>query len=155
MEGLLFLLLMGWIFKNIGKSASKKKKIRTVISNHGKVVLDEKQKAKIQQAHEAVQQMVLPVAEMTRQQPGEGECDPEHMHSAEGEYRGSMEAPATEGIDFCDPSLEHVRMESVEPESVYAGEIGRQPALDLSPRGIYQGIVMSEILARPASRRYQ
>lgn len=153
MESLLFLLLLGWIFNKISKAPKKKKS--PAVSQPVKVVMSEKQKEKIQQARQAMQQMSMPVEETSFSQPGEGECDPEHMHSAEGEYRGSMDAAATEGVDFCDPSLEHVRTKTADPESVYANEIGNGPALDLSPRGIYQGIVMSEILTRPAYRRYR
>ena len=155
MEGLLFLLLMGWIVKTMNKAAHRTQKGKTAARPSVKAVLNEAQKAKIQQARQTMQQMTMPLEEAEYQSPAEGECAPEHMHSSEGEYRGSMEAVATEGMDFCDPSLEHVRTEEAEPESVYANEIGKQPVLDFSPRGIYQGVAMSEILARPARRRYQ
>lgn len=153
MEGLLFLLLMGWIFKNIRKTKAPKKKMQTVDRKPERVVLDENQKEKIQQARQKMQQMMMPAEEMMPVQPAEGECAPEHMHSSEGEYRGSMETVTTEGMDFCDPALEHVRQEMKDPESVYANEIGSEQTLDLSPQGIYQGVVMSEILSRPVCRR--
>lgn len=153
MEGLLILLLIGWTVKSLSQAALRSKKGNTAAQPSVKVVLDEAQKVKIQQARQMMQQMTIPMEEEEYRAPAEGECAPEHMHSAEGEYRGSMEAVATEGMDFCDPALEHARRISPDPESVYAGEIGSQPVLDLSSRGIYQAVVMSEVLARPAQRR--
>lgn len=85
----------------------------------------------------------------------------EHEPLAEGEshaapnaaeYMGSLHETSTEGEDLCDPELEHSRPSPDAPDSVYAGEIGREPMLDFSAKGLYQGIVMSEILARPSRR---
>ncbi len=82
-------------------------------------------------------------------------------HTVPGEgvatYMGSLHETSAEGEDLCDPMLAHDRSTPVAPESVYAGEIGREAVLDFSPRGLYQGIVMSEILTRPAqrARRYR
>ena len=68
------------------------------------------------------------------------------------EYTGSLGIDTDEGRDTCDPELEHDRSERIDPHSVYADEIGAEPLLDLSPKGLYQGMVMSEILTRPADR---
>lgn len=76
----------------------------------------------------------------------------ESVQESRMEYRGSMNADSFEGECICDPELEHERAAMADPACVYAGEIGRAPALDLSSAGIYQGIVMSEILTRPAQR---
>ena len=77
---------------------------------------------------------------------------------AEGEGYSILRAeqqvmqPSGEGEDRCDPSLGHHRV--VEPESVYAQEITDEgKKLDLSAQGVWQGVVMSEVLARPAAAR--
>ncbi len=57
-----------------------------------------------------------------------------------------------EGECICDPELEHERESVSEPESVYTGEIGKERLVDYSPRGILQGVIMSEILTRPSKR---
>ena len=73
--------------------------------------------------------------------------------SAEGQsHMGSLMAESTEGVDLCDPELEHDRVITPNPHSVYADEIGAEYKLDLSPNGLWQGVVMSEILTRPAER---
>ena len=66
---------------------------------------------------------------------------------------GSMMYDSSEGECICDPELEHEREIKVEPESVYANQIGREPLLDFSSKGILQGVVMNEILTRPTQRR--
>ena len=67
-------------------------------------------------------------------------------------YRGSLNAQSNEGECACDPSLEHEREAYSDPDSVYATEIGDAAKLDFSPQGIMQGVVMSEVLKRPAQR---
>ena len=71
------------------------------------------------------------------------------------EYVGSLGSGSTEGEDVCDPSLQHGES-SLEDElnPIYATAISTQePMLDLSKKGLLQGIVMSEILTRPAQRK--
>lgn len=67
------------------------------------------------------------------------------------DYEGSLGGGSSEGIDTCDPSLEHGRRQPA-ADSVYADEIGGEPLIDISPRAVMHGIVMSEILTRPAQR---
>ncbi len=76
--------------------------------------------------------------------PAEGESYAETM--------GSMAFDSTEGECICDPELEHERVTEVDPQSVYANEIGAEPVLDFSAKGILQGVIMSEVLTRPAQR---
>ena len=63
-----------------------------------------------------------------------------------------MQVNSTEGECICDPELEHEREKEPVPTSVYAGEIGKEPLVDFSARGVLQGFVMSEILTRPVQR---
>lgn len=83
------------------------------------------------------------------QAAGEGQS----VYAPPPEYAGSMYMDSTEGEDLCDPALEHDRPERTDPHSVYANEIGVQHRLDFSPEGLWQGVVMSEILTRPADRQ--
>ena len=154
MEGLIFLLLMYWLFskaKKTGKKGGKQKKLADRI---------------IRQLERAVQpdpkESPAPVREMQAvpafQPLAEGESSMAYTQDVHGcvseheEYMGSMNADTAEGEDACDVVLAHECPERMDPESVYAGEIGREPAVDLSAKGIYQGVVMSEILARPQRR---
>ena len=66
---------------------------------------------------------------------------------------GSLRADTSEGEDACDLSLGHESLENLEPQSIYASQIGMESPLDFSPKALYQGIVMSEILTRPSERR--
>ena len=76
-----------------------------------------------------------------------------HGHpSRRAEYMGSMAADTSEGEDACDVSLQHERFEVPDRNSVYSHEIGSESTLDLSYQGIYQGIVMAEVLKRPQFR---
>ena len=151
MEGLLFVLLIAWLFSK-GKKAGKKGRKRTA------------------EVLRQMQQAVQTSPPKTSGQPREPEAVPAFQPLAEGqshmaftqdvhgcvskheEYMGSMHADTSEGEDACELILEHEREDRTEPESVYAGEIGKEPLLDLSAKGIYQGVVMSEILARPHRR---
>lgn len=151
MEGLLFVLLIAWLLGK-GKKKGKKRRNRTA------------------EAFRQMQQAVQTPAQKAPEQPQEPEAVPAFQPLAEGqshmaftedahgcvsereEYMGSMHADTSEGEDACDPALEHERAPAFEPESVYAGEIGGEPLLDLSAKGIYQGVVMSEILTMPARR---
>ena len=84
---------------------------------------------------------------------GEGESAAAGTEQVEGVSSGSLMAESTEGECLCDPDLEHGVQPAPAAESVYAGEIGKEPPLDLSARGIVQGFVMGEILTRPTQRR--
>lgn len=70
------------------------------------------------------------------------------------EYAGSLGASSTEGVDLCDPMLQHARVRKPVADGVYADEIGGVPLVDTSARGILQGVVMSEILTRPSQRKW-
>lgn len=72
--------------------------------------------------------------------------------SRAADFRGSLKAKTSEGECLCDPALEHDRNVYEDAASVYATEISDAPKLDLSARGIWQGVVMSEVLARPGQR---
>ncbi len=148
MDGLLFLVILFWAGKAISKSA-KQKTMNTVVK----------------EKHPQVQAAVPPTVETQPQKQdslrsmAEGESALTAFTASsgvpsDGEYMGSLLMDSDEGKDLCDPSLEHDRPERADPESVYAGEIGTKSVLYLSPAGLYQGIVMSEILARPAQRRH-
>ena len=144
MDGMIVLLLIGWLIKAMSKKGKKA----------------EKRKAAFTSARTAASRLgkspsqPLPVFE-----PEQTAFAAEAFASSEGvgtfqeEWRGSMETSSDEGEDLCDPALEHDRPERTDPHSVYANEIGAQHRLDFSPEGLWQGVVMSEILTRPADRQ--
>ena len=67
---------------------------------------------------------------------------------------GSLEgAPSREGEDACDPSLGHGAPSASAADGVYAEAIDGG-ALGWSGRALVQGVVMSEILKRPAERKW-
>ncbi len=163
MDGLLIILvLIGWLVSQSKKG--KKKKATKAFSQKKPDFLEQFMKAATDQdplmkgilGSFANQNERKPAAVEPKHEPlGEGES---HMvqtsffNTAETEYVGSLHEGSFEGEELCDPMLMHDRpMLEVEENSVYEGEIGGHK-LDLSPQGLYQGIVMSEILKRPADR---
>ena len=132
MDGLIALFIVFGVISSLNKAAKKKmkqQKPKVPLSAFGQTV--EKQPAM-----PAEEPIAVPV-----------------FASAEGQsIMGSLMAESTEGMDLCDPELEHDREIKVDPHSVYAGEIGAEHKLDLSPNGLWQGVVMSEILTRPCER---
>lgn len=69
-------------------------------------------------------------------------------------YQGSLGGGSTEGEDICDPTLGHDKKANDDLESIYSQEIGAEPLLDFGAHAILQGVVMSEILARPNQRKW-
>ena len=151
MEGLLILVLIGWVFSKMNQNTKKQMKKQAASSVIVGNAAERRAKRMEQLRAEAEKRRVQSAQEKAPQYAeGEGVFQPSFM--AEEPFRGSMEAESTEGECICDPELEHERETKPEPASVYAGEIGREPLVDFSARGLMQGIVMSEILARPAQR---
>lgn len=148
LEGILILLLVVWAVVQAGKKPkTKSKPSKENAETHRTERLAqmraelEKRKALLTKEEEEVQPSSVK----------EGETAAGYLRT-ETAFRGSMTMESTEGECFCDPELEHARQMDSDPKSVYAGEIGKEPLVDLSQHGIVQGIVMSEILARPAQR---
>ena len=148
MDGLVVLVLIGWLLKSVSAKNKKKKTAKKISFDAGRVFPASgfpKSEQKIAPAvpeekqMEAVQEAFIPLE-------GEG--------SFRQPWSGSLEMESDEGKDLCDPSLGHERtLLQEDPESVYANEIGSEPLLDTTPRGLMQGVIMSEILARPALRK--
>lgn len=132
MDGLLFVLIMLWVFVRLGK---KKKKGQT------------NQSAAARRRREAFQQMMSQSA-----------SEPEPKRVPPTPVQGSMNfdsmegQSSDEGEDTCDPALGHERISPEEPDSVYAQEIGGGLP-PITPQSLVQGVVMSEILKRPTYRR--
>lgn len=151
MEGLFAILILYWMINSVfGKKSKTKNAKRSALSDAAQVHAE-----RARQIHEELvkrkeeKDQQLAMEDIHAAPAGEGEALP----CFEGfGHTGSMHVETTEGKDLCDPSLEHDR-ETPDPQSVYANEIGREPMLDFSAKGIYQGVVMSEILKRPADRR--
>ena len=147
MEGLLLLL---FLFVALSKGKKKPKKAASKPDPEARKKAQKAAAAHNEQLRRQLRMEELfpayrpPVAE-------EGDVSSEGMGQNEV-YRGSLNAETTEGECVCDPSLEHDRETYSDPDSVYATEIGDVPKLDFSPQGIMQGVVMSEILARPSQR---
>ena len=144
MDGILVLVLIGWLIKfassqNKKKQGGKKPMKRPVhFPNEPKFSSSAVQKT----------EPVVSAYDARKMAPAEGE-------GYQASWLGSLDVDSTEGEDLCDPSLGHEREIEVDPKSVYAEEIGREPVLDLSSRGLVQDIIMSEILTRPAQRKYR
>ena len=153
MDGLLVLVLIGWLISQMSKKKKTPKPKRT---------LNASKENAAQRKAERIAQMQAEL-EKRRAQPLRERQPVEQMVNSEGEsataympmeeaFRGSMQVNSTEGECICDPELEHEREKEPSPTSVYAGEIGKDPLVDFSARGVLQGFVMSEILTRPAQR---
>ena len=151
MEGLLILALIGWAFSKMNQKAKKQMKKQAASSIIVGNAAERRAKRMEQLRAEAEKRR----AQIPQEKPmccAEGESVSQPSFLAEKPFRGSMQVESTEGECICDPELEHERETKPEPASVYAGEIGREPLVDFSARGLMRGIVMSEILARPAQR---
>lgn len=143
MDGLLALIIIGWILASLKKKSKKKTAAnRAILENetqhrasHAAQLRAELEKRRIKQEAKPVQMEQLVM--------GEGESHGD---------AGSMLFDSDEGECICEPDLEHERETAPVPNSVYADEIGREPVVDFSAKGILQGVVMSEILTRPAQR---
>lgn len=141
MDGILVLVLIGWLIKF---ASSQKKKKAGKASAAAKWPGSFPKESPFSAAKEDAPVYSEPVRNTV---PAEG------MGYTQ-EWAGSLEMDSTEGEDLCDPSLGHEK-KMTDPQSVYAGEIGREPLLDTSPRGLLQGVIMSEILTRPTQRKYR
>lgn len=151
MEGLLILALLGWAFSKMNQKAKKQMKKQVAASAFADDAAERRAKRMEQLRVEAEKRRIqIPREKPTQYAEGEGIFQPSFR--AEEPFRGSMQAESTEGECICDPDLEHERETKPEPASVYAAEIGREPLVDFSARGLMQGFVMSEILTRPAQR---
>lgn len=139
MDGILVLVLIGWLIRFA--SSQKKKK-------QGKGTAKPRAVRFPKEPKFSEEQTVFPAFFQPEGVPAEGD-------GYAPDWNGSLNADSAEGEDLCDPSLGHEREISADPQSVYAGEIGREPLVDTSPRGLIQGVIMSEILTRPAHRKYR
>lgn len=140
MDGIVVLALIGWLIK-FASSQKKKKQGRGTAAKKRVVHFPKEPQF-------TAETMDFPSFFHEESTPAEGEGYTVH-------WTGSMNVHSDEGEDLCDPSLGHERESAADPQSVYAGEIGREPLLDTSPRGLMQGVIMSEILTRPAQRKYR
>ena len=141
MDGILVLVLIGWLIK----SMSSKKKSRSKADDQAKqrpVSFAFQPQEGSPKNESFFQQMPK-----TNAVPAEGEGSFQQI------WTGSMNVQSSEGEDLCDPDLGHDRETILDAQSVYANEIGREPLVDTSARGILQGVIMSEILTRPVHGR--
>ena len=172
MDSLLILLVLFWIVKAVvkkgkragGNGRSEKQPhtgTPTAAAYRAKRAArmqEELQRRQQKRAAEAVRAQPEPKQITMAEAMGEGFSAYRPMErrmaqaSGHADYEGSLGGGSTEGIDTCDPSLEHDRWQPA-ADSVYADEIGGEPLIDISPRAVMNGIVMSEILTRPAQRR--
>ena len=145
MDGILVLVLIGWVFFRMNKAASgvqKGKGSPRKANRRNRLQMElENRQAKPTLEKKAVQPVAM----------REGEAASVYT-PMEAPFRGSMQVDSTEGECICNPELEHDREKEPAPTGVYADQIGREPLVDFSARGILQGVVMTEILARPAQR---
>lgn len=174
MEGLIGLLILFWIMKAVvGKSkrvagTARQEKAKPLHeeslpaaarrAERAARIQEEIQRRQHKRAAEAAHARPEPKQTIMDEAMGEGLSAYRPLQhrmaqvSGHMDYEGSLGGGSTEGVDTCDPELEHGVRWQPEADSVYAGEIGGEPLIDLSPRAMMQGVVMSEILARPARR---
>lgn len=166
MGELIFLLLLGWLFSTVKTSKGKTQKrkmseaLRQMMQTAKTAEPAQRTQPKAKPQPEAKPQHVAkptkaPVAISQHHEPlAEGESHlVQTTFQQAAEYVGSLHTTSTEGEDICDPALGHEGSEQAyEIGSVYAEPISASSPLDFSAQGLYQGIVMSEILKRPACR---
>lgn len=154
MDGLLVVLaIVMWV---ISQSSKKRKKNKSTQQTK-QMNAAQRRADRLAQMHAEIEKRRTERAEQQitkTEQPSFGEGESSFLHvqpeTTETLYTGSLQAESTEGECICDPALEHTREE--QPEGVYADEIGREPLVDFSAKGVLQGVVMSEILKRPSQR---
>lgn len=160
MDGLLVLFaIVMWL---VSKSDKKKKKSKSAMQkNHRNAAqyradaVSQQQTEKEKNQPEVVQRQIPPKAQRAYAE-GESGFLQTRPGLMETPYTGSLQAESMEGECICDPVLEHVREENTENKGVLANEIGGEPLVDFSAKGVLQGFVMSEILKRPSQRaRYR
>lgn len=73
-----------------------------------------------------------------------------------GVYVGSLGAASMEGMDVCDPMLNHDRIIATEPEAWFPmeDEGAASPPVFFTADAVAQGVIMSEVLARPGQRKW-
>lgn len=174
MEGLIGLLILFWIMKAVvGKSKrvagtarhTKKKPLHEESlsaaahrAERAARIQEEIQRRQHKRAAEAAHAKPEPRQTVMDEATSEGFSAYRPLQhrmaqvSSHMDYEGSLGGGSTEGVDTCDPELEHGVHWQPEADSVYAREIGSETLIDLSPRAMMQGVVMSEILTRPARR---
>lgn len=138
MDGLLFLLILFWIFKAVMK-ASK---------NHSS-----KTKPASKPAEPKVYRPAQPTVQEPVYQPQKPFSQPREQSQGSMAYVSAEGTASEEGEDECDPSLGHGHFQTPEPDGVYGDEIGGETIPALTPQSLVQGVVMSEILRRPVSMR--
>lgn len=151
MDGLLFLLLIGWL---ISKMKKKNKETSTGNLNAARSVANRRAE-RLAQIQAQTEKRKAQLAEEKRAAETLSAGEGESLHGIEvmePSFSGSMDVDSTEGECICDPELEHERKTAPEPQSVYSQEIGRDQLIDFSPKGVLQGFVMNEIMTRPAQR---
>ena len=156
MDGLILLLLIiGWI---VSASQKKKKKKATPPTPQkpaavSPIVSRMEREQRIQQIRAEIEKRKARL-----EQEKEFFQPPEQLSFFQQEGKsigegGSMTFDSTEGECLCEPELEHERPVSTVSQTVYEGEIGREPLVDFSAKGVLQGFVMNEILTRPVQRK--
>lgn len=162
MDGLILLLVLYGVFKSVkkrsGAAKAKKKRIVSAFDEKKERIADQ-MKARTEEAirrQAESQQTVMQEAAVPASTIGEGQShstiDVDRHDTPQPEYMGSMIVDSDEGECVCDPSISHGGPVRKERQGVYADEIGGEPLLDFSAERLYQGVVMSEILARPCER---
>lgn len=153
MDGILILGLVGWVILKMSKK-NQKTKAKPALGIQKENAAQRRAERLARMHAELEKRRAQLTQEKQQAEPpamSEGESSSAYTVMEET-FRGSMQVESTEGECICDPELEHERKTVPEPESVYAGEIGREPLVDFSSHGVLQGIVMSEILTRPCQR---
>ncbi len=170
MEGIIILFILVWVFQMVKKAADKQKQGEASGAAAGSQRQPEKPAVARPVRREAPQG---PIRQGRSREGGgslEGTGTLGSLHDGlagykplthrmeetggRSEYIGSLGVASEEGMDLCDPSLEHGR--SVGPASggVHEGGPDDAPLVDLHARAMMQGIVMSEILTRPSQRKW-
>lgn len=170
MEGIIILFILVWVFQMVKKAADKQKQGEA----SGAAAGSQKQPPKPATAGPVRRDAPKGPIRQDRSREGGGSLEgtgtlgslhnglagykplTHRMEETGGrsEYIGSLGVASEEGVDVCDPSLEHGRLAGPVSGGVYEGELGGAPLVDFHARAMMQGIVMSEILTRPSQRKW-
>ena len=153
MEGFAVLMIILAIINSISK-AKKNKPKKVGSAAFPSAASTAQRTAKVQEELDGIKKKMI-----AQQAAAKAAARAKAVSPAEGEgfsqpvFSGSLNVDSNEGEDLCDPELGHERELTAENGSVYAGEIGREPAVDFSAKALVQGVIMSEVLGKPVALR--
>ena len=160
MEGLVvFLVIISWIIKR-AKKAGENVKDQDVFDKIADklTTFAEKMDQDWSWDGKPKSESVKPEAAPAEVRQGESlwESSPRGTRTFAWEETGSLGYGTKEGMDTCDPTLGHERLWEnwTQEEDEPVREAAPNAPLIFTEKALWQGVVMSEILARPSQRKW-